>query len=140
LTVSTRALETELTAIIRNQVGGMRKNAGWTESMSAELQTTGVEEVFDPLTFKPKFKSTVMPGSVLHEFIKGPSEGVNVYCRIKGTAAWKFVARDTNSPYEDHTPLAQAGVAENREYAMRGVKNDAEFGLMSDIVSVTFAG
>jgi hypothetical protein len=44
------------------------------------------------------------------------------------------------SPYFDNSPLAQAGVAEKREYMGRGVLHDQEIGVDSDIVTVTFGG
>jgi hypothetical protein len=53
---------------------------------------------------------------------------------------WVFVARDTNPPYEDHTPLAVANKPEIREYMLRAVLNDAEIGVASDIVAVTYGG
>jgi hypothetical protein len=53
---------------------------------------------------------------------------------------WKFLSRDTNSPYNDHTPLTTPGVPEVREYQAYGVLNDVQIGLASDIVSVTFGG
>jgi hypothetical protein len=59
---------------------------------------------------------------------------------LKGQAEWKFVARDTNSPYDDHTPLAVPGAAEVREYQAFGVLNDEQIGVASDIVVVNFAG
>jgi hypothetical protein len=53
---------------------------------------------------------------------------------------WKFISRDTNSPYADYTALAVAGQSEVREYQAFGVLNDQQIGQPSDIVSVTFAG
>jgi hypothetical protein len=53
---------------------------------------------------------------------------------------WKFVSRDTNSPYDDHTPLAVPGVAEVREYQAFGILGDEQIGLPCDIITVTFAG
>ena len=47
---------------------------------------------------------------------------------------------DTSSPYIDGRPLAQAAVAETREYMLRGVLTDVEIGLDSDIQSITWGG
>lgn len=140
LTTSVRADERSLFGTLRTQIGTFKRNSAYTEAIGEELQVIGTNGAFDPLTFKPKFKATVLPGGVLIDFIKGESSGVNIYCRLKGQTTWKFVARDTNSPYEDFSPLAQPGVPEVREYMLRGVKTDAEIGLMSDIVQVTFGG
>jgi hypothetical protein len=47
---------------------------------------------------------------------------------------------DTSSPYIDGRPLAQAGVAENREYMLRGAIDDAAIGLDSDIQNISWSG
>ena len=57
--------------------------------------------------------------------------------RMRGTTAWIKLAFDSHSPYVDTQPLAQAGVAEAREYKAMGVLNDEEIGVESDLVSQT---
>jgi hypothetical protein len=47
---------------------------------------------------------------------------------------------DTSSPYIDGRELAVATVPETREYKLRGVLNDVEIGLDSDIQSITWSG
>jgi hypothetical protein len=74
------------------------------------------------------------------KFKKLGADGINLYSRLKGTTGWKFVSRDTNSPYDDHTPLTVAGQSEAREYQAFGVLNDEQIGVGSDIVTVTSAG
>jgi len=59
---------------------------------------------------------------------------------VAGTTTWRKVGMDTESPFTDTTPLAAAGVPENREYKGRGVLHDEEIGLDSDTANVTFAG
>ncbi len=135
-----RTAQKNLLRDIRVQAAKSKIAGAFTEAIGDDLGIIGPESSFDPDTFKPTFKITVQPGTVKIEFTKSETDGVNIYCRLKGQANFKFVARDTNSPYEDHTPLAQAGVAEVREYSMRGVINDAEIGQLSDIVSVTYGG
>ena len=61
---------------------------------------------FDPNTFKADITAEVFSGYVRIKFKKGKSGGINLYSRLQGQTAWKFVSRDTNSPYDDHTPLA----------------------------------
>lgn len=139
-TATTRTTEKTLLASLRQQIARLKTHAGYTPAIGENLDVIGEDEAFDPDTFKPRLTLAVFPGTVRSDFIKGPTDGVNIYCRLRGQAGWKFVSRDTNSPYEDHTPLAQAGVPEEREYAARAVLNDEEIGLMSDIVSVTYPG
>ena len=65
---------------------------------------------------------------------------MHVYCRVRGTMGWTFLSWDKNSPYIDGTPLAHAGVPEEREYMLRGVVNDVEIGVDSDILSIIWGG
>jgi hypothetical protein len=46
----------------------------------------------------------------------------------------------TSSPHIDGRPLAQANVAETREYMLRGLLTDVEIDLDSDIQSITWTG
>ena len=66
--------------------------------------------------------------------------GITLYSRKQGEPAWKFLSRDTNSPYDDHTPLTTPGTPEVREYQAFGMWGDEQIGQPSDIVSATFAG
>ena len=139
-TAATRALEKTLLTALRQQVARLKTHAGYTQTIGEDLNVIGEDTAFDPDTFKPRLTVTVFPGVARLDFVKGPTDGVNIYCRLKGQAAWKFVARDTNSPYEDHTPLAQPGVPETREYCARAVHGDGEIGQNCDILSVTYGG
>ena len=58
---------------------------------------------------KADITGEVFSGYVRIKFKKGKTNGINLYSRIKGQTVWKFVSRDTNSPYDDHTPLAVSG-------------------------------
>lgn len=55
--------------------------------------------------------------------------------RLKGTADFKQVAMFTSRTYIDSTPLAQAGVPEEREYQLIAMKNDVVVGQPSPILS-----
>jgi hypothetical protein len=67
-------------------------------------------------------------------------DSVNIYGRLAGQSAWTLLGRDSESPYLDQRPLANPAVPEKREYMARGVVNDVEIGVDSDIVTVVFAG
>jgi hypothetical protein len=56
--------------------------------------------------------------------------------RLKGQADFKQVAMFTARTYIDATPLAQAGVPEEREYQLIAMKNDQVIGQPSPILSV----
>lgn len=118
----------------------MKANPNMTDATAADLKLVGTGSAFNPDTFKTKITATVMGDHVRLTFVKGETDGVNFYLRKQGETVWKFLSRDTNSPYNDHTPLTTPGVPEVREYQAYGVLNDVQIGLASDIVTVTFGG
>jgi len=142
---SARTLETKTTAanvaLVRASVRNWKTVPGYAASGSeAVLRLKGTGVVFDPNTFKPKLRVTVRPGEVIIDFGKGGADGVVIYCRLRGTLSWRKLAVDMNPPYNDTAPLAVPNVPEVREYMARGILDDVEIGLESDIVTATFAG
>jgi hypothetical protein len=125
---------------LRAEIAKWKTEDGLTDAIAAELQIVGSSTAFDAEGYKPQFTAQVFSGYVRIKFKKLGADGIILNSRLKGTTGWKFVSRDTNSPYDDHTPLAVAGVAEAREYQAFGVLNDEQIGQPSDIVSVAFAG
>jgi hypothetical protein len=116
-------MDTSLTGL-RGEVAKWKVADGMTDAIAAELQIVGGSTPFNPETYQAQITAQAFSG----------------YVRIKGKTVWKFVSRDTNSPYDDHTPLAVAGQSEVREYQAFGLWGDDQIGQPSDIVSVTFAG
>lgn len=128
-------------AQIRAKVKNWKTLAGYAASGSeAVLQLRGAEQVIQPQTNKVAIKLSPAPGGVRVGFVKKGLEGVNIYMRLRGAATWRKIGMDTEPPYLDTTPLAQAGVPEAREYMVRGVLHDEEVGEDSDVASITFAG
>lgn len=125
---------------LRGEINQWKANPACTDAIEAALKIVGSGSDFDPDTFKAEITAEVISGHVRIKFKKGQTHGINLYSRLKGQSAWKFVSRDTNSPYDDFTALAVAGTPEVREYQAYGVLNDEQIGLASDIVSVTFGG
>jgi hypothetical protein len=95
---------------------------------------------FDSENYKASITASIVAGCVRIKFVKNGVDGINIYNRPKGTAVWKFLARDTKSPYDDHIELATAGQPEHWEYRAFGVIDDAEIGQPSDIVEIVFGG
>jgi|SRR5665213_2360544 len=125
---------------LRGEVNQWKANPAMTTSISADLQIAGTGGGFDSNTYQASLAAQAFSGYVRLKFKKGQTDGVVIYSRKQGETVWKFLSRDTNSPYDDHNPLAAAGVPEVREYQAFGVLNDQQIGQPSDIVSVTFAG
>lgn len=136
-----RTTEATNLAEIRAKVRNWKTLSGFPPSGSeAVLKLKGAEEGFDPATYKPLIKASIDAGKIKIDFNRRGADGVAVYCRLRGTATWRKIGSDTNPPYFDTAPLAQPNVPEVREYMARGMINDNEIGLDSDIVSITFAG
>lgn len=132
-------IDTEFGAL-RIEFNALKTNPAMTPAIATDLQIVGTTTPFDPNTFKPELSGSVVGGGLELRFKKGPTDGVNIYTRLRGQTAWTFLARDTNSPYLDNRPLAVANTAEIREYLAYAVVDDAQIGLPSDIVSVTYGG
>jgi hypothetical protein len=126
---------------LRSTIAAIKTNSGYTEAIGADLGIVGPADTFDPNTYKAELKELILsaPGQVTVNFgkAKGNIDGVNVYSRRQGTSEWKFLARDTEPPYIDTTPLAQAGTPEIREYRIRAVIADVEIGDYSDTQQIT---
>jgi hypothetical protein len=125
---------------LRSYIAQWKVNPSMTPAIAAELQITGSSTPFNPDAYQASITAEAFSGYVRIKFKKGQTQGINLFSRLKGQSAWKFVSRDTNSPYDDHTPLAVAGQSEMREYQAFGMLHDQQIGLGSDIVSVTVAG
>jgi len=125
---------------LRELIVRWKTEPGYTEAIGDVLRIIGKTVYPDPHTYKPKITAELKPGYILLNFIKAGVDAVNIYFRIKGTSDWKFLARDTQTPYMDASPLASPSVPEAREYMAIGVVGDEEFGLISDIVTAVYEG
>jgi hypothetical protein len=114
--------------------------AGWTDAIAAQLRVVSSHTSFDPFTFKAEYTLKIVGGEIRIDWKKKGVQGMRIYCRVRGTLGWTFLSYDSNSPYIDGNPLANAGVPEEREYMLRGVMNDQEIGLDSDIQSILWSG
>jgi hypothetical protein len=125
--------------IVRAKVKNWKTLSGWRASGSeTTLQLSGSGAAFDPNSYKAALKvSIATDGGVRVDFPKKGVEGVNIYERIAGTTVWHKAGSCNHSPFIDHTPLTQTGVAETREYMDKGVVNDAEIGQASDPAIIT---
>lgn len=140
ITNAKNALKSNTLSNMRLSIKNMKSTVAYTEAIGEDLGIVGSEQPFDPATFKTTLKARTFPGYVNIEFLKGKSDGVNIYGRLKGAANWTFLARDTASPYNDTRPLTTPNTPETREYMAIGVLDDQQIGQQSDVVEVTFGG
>lgn len=125
---------------LRTEIADFKTNPALTSEIAGELGIVGGDTSFDPATYKPEIKGSLFAGAVRIKFTKKGVDGVNIYHRKKGELVWKFLARDTKSPYDDHIELATPGTPEHWEYQAYGVIDDSQIGLASDIVEIVYGG
>ncbi|MCX6900601.1 MAG: hypothetical protein NT105_18125 [Verrucomicrobia bacterium] len=136
-----RDVEEVKLAQIRAAVANWKTLPGMPGSGSdGVLKLQGTVVVFDPTTYKPVLQVFIEADKVRVAFQKKGVEAMAIYARLRGTPSWERLAIEHHAPYFDTRPLAQSNVPEVREYMARGVVNDEEIGVDSDIVSITFAG
>ena len=104
------------------------------------LQLHGASSGFDPHTYKPVFKASLVTGGVRLDFFKKGADAMRFKMRLQGAVNWTKLGENTTSPFTDTTPLTTPGVAETREYMAHGLLHGEEIGLDSEVVLVVFAG
>ncbi len=124
----------------RAKIAHFKTAPSFEKSIGEDLGVMGTKTTMDKAVFKPVISAQLFAGIVRIKFIKKGVEGVNIYHRKKGESTWKFLARDTKSPYDDKIVLVTKDQPEHWEYRAFGVKNDQEIGIPSDIVEIVFAG
>jgi hypothetical protein len=127
-------------AAIRLQSRQDKVANGYTDAIGEDLDIVGEDAGEDLAQAQPELTGQAYAGYVRLRFKKGGWDGVNIYTRIEGQATWQFLARDTNSPYDDQRPLATANQPETREYMAIGVLDDTEIGQPSEVVQVVYGG
>lgn len=134
-------LEERLLGELRGDIREIKASKQCTDGIKADLQIVGSSsDATARSDAHPTFTAEAQAGFVRLRFKKLGFDSVNVYARASGESEWHFLARDTNSPYDDHRELAKPGTPEVREYRLIGVLKDQESGTPSDATSVTFSG
>ena len=135
-----RSAQTHFLAPLKIEIARYKTSATYTPAIGQLLGVISTHHTIDTATYKCKFTVEHFGGFVRIKFIKAGVEGVNIYRRRKGQTEWKFLARDTQSPYDNHIVLQTLGQPEHWEYQLFGVIEDQEIGLASDIVEVLYGG
>lgn len=135
------ARQTDLVAL-RKMIAHLKTHPAWTGTIGKSLGVASSTPL-SPTTptalesYKPPLRIAKQAGRVELRFTRGKLDGVNVYMRKKGEAAWRLLDRVRYSPYADVTPTSTPGVPEVREYRVFALYKDKEVGQPSDIVSTT---
>jgi len=145
-------IEPNVEGRFRTLVAQIKANSNYSKTIGEELGIEIAETDLDEENYKPKGSAKAVLTDVTVKFNKKGVDGVAIYSRVITGAAkaptdpapptagelneFKKIATDYHSPYIDNRPLAVAGQAETREYYLRGIVNDAEIGVPSDVIKV----
>jgi hypothetical protein len=124
--------------LLRKEIVRIKAHRNYTEAIGQELGIIGTATSFNATKYKPALKVVVAGGMVRIKFQKKGVDGINIYYRRKGEVVWRFLARDTRSPYEYRIKLEDPSQPEHWEYRAFGVVKDVEIGQPSDVVEVIF--
>ena len=123
---------------IRQDIGNMKKSRGWDDGKGNVLEVNTPAASTDPGTLQPKLDAASKQGRVELMGKKLGADSLNVYVRVKGTAAFRLhTAKRVRFPMDDDTASA-TGQPEEREYQAIAVIGDDEVGVPSDIVSAVW--
>ncbi len=125
-------------AQLRTAINRWKTHTAYSDAMGESLDIKTAAAEIDVQQYKAHITAEVVGNLVRIRFTKKGADGVNIYHRRKGSAAWIFLARDTKSPYDDHIVLQTPGVPEHYEYRAFGVIDDIEIGQPSDIAEIVY--
>lgn len=125
---------------IKEEINEWKGKPAMTAEIAAALKITGEKREFDPDTYKCEFTVKIVGGEIRLDWKRKGVKSVHIYSRLAGQSQWVLLATDTSSPYIDGRELANPAVPETREYMIRGLIEDQEIGLDSDILSITWKG
>ncbi len=134
------ALQTDLPGI-RRDFNNLKSTAGYHIGIGQDLGVvTPSEQPVDPNTYQPDLNIRVVNGIPRLTGKKRGVDSFNIYVRLEGETWRLLVAKRVRFPYDDESPVAQAGTPEEREYQIIGVIADHEIGQPSDIATAVVPG
>lgn len=120
-------------AAVRTDIARDKTHPQYTDAIGQDLGWlgSGGDAALRPAALKPTLKVQPSPLGVRLDWSKLDQDGVRVYRRRAGEAAWgRPLAFDTRSPYID----TETGLSGPYEYYVQLMKDDEPVGEASDIV------
>ena len=126
-----KAAKTTNLAIIRKEVGDLKRDDGYSDAIGDDLKVIGDEQSIDPDTEKPELETEKVPSGWRLSFnLKSFFDGVKIY-RKRPDDEFIFLASDTRSPYIDTDDQV-----DGTQYYAFYLIGDDEVGQQSDIKTV----
>ena len=114
----------------------IKKKPGYTPSVGTQLGIDTPATPFSPTTYACELLEVASraPHTVSGKFRKAGwhVDGINLYGRKSGTAAWAALGRFNATPFTAQVPLT-TGAPEEWEFYAMAVRRDVEFGVASQI-------
>ena len=114
----------------RQHVARYKTDPRYTEALGITNDWIGAAPTIDPNTLTPSLKVGFSPEGIRLDWSKNGQDGVEVFRRPAGTAAWEKLAFDSRSPYID----TETGLLGSYEYRVQLMKADRPVGKASSIV------
>ena len=128
--------KTGSTKVWRGGAKSIKGNAAYTETDGRVLKIVGKEISTDLEGKAPVLRAVATPQGVEISFVKGPSDGIELYSERGAETSLTPLKRITKSKWLDARANLTPAQEEMRKYAGFFVQNDDEVGLQSAIVSV----
>lgn len=136
-----QSLGTDLPGV-RRDINNLKTSPTYHEGIGQDLGVvTPAETPIDPATYQPVLKVVIINATPRLTGKKRGVDSFNIYVRLKGATTWTLLAaKRVRFPFDDDSPVAHPGTAEEREYRIIGVIGDDEIGQPSDIASAMVPG
>jgi len=123
--------------LVRSIAARFKSHLDYTEEVGQDLDIIGEEVIIDTDDMKPELEVATAGDMPTIKWIKGQSQGINLFSKRGTEEAFTFLALDTVSPYHDTRPNIDPNKPETRQYYAFYVIEDAQVGIRSDIKSLT---
>jgi hypothetical protein len=138
----------------RKLAAQLKAHNNYSKAIGEHLGIEADETSFDEENYKPEGSAKAVLNVVTVKFSKKGVDAQAIYSKVTtgvstlppgsgspsptpaSLSQYTKIAIDFHSPYVDNRALTVAGQPELREYYLRGVLNDAEIGVPSDVIRV----
>ncbi len=123
-------------SFVSNLRGLLVRNPAWTDNIAKDLQLYGTDGSFIPAEYVPHFSVNPFVGYIHIHVSTKHVHGHHVYIRKAGTATWDAPVMFNGANFD--LRRTGADITENLEIMLKGVINNVETPLPSDIIAFLY--
>lgn len=120
----------------KNLVGRIKRHPSYNTAMGEDLGIIGDEQTIDYSSLKPVLNSKLDANRPLIMWIKGPSDGIDIYVDRKDGAGFVFLAFDSVPDYLDTFTIPSGVTTVVWSYKAIYKKGDSQVGQFSEPIDV----